>query len=165
MALTSRNEKTVYLLRRRYEEPAEALRGVVSALRSVPILVGTMWSGSLPTDFRERLMLTVTAVNACRYCAYAHTRLARRAGVHTEEADQLIAGVVDAAPPAQRPALAYARAWASAGGTAPADVTKDLTTIYGRRTARAITAALNVIQAGNLLGNTLDHYLEAVSCR
>lgn len=44
----------------------------------------------LSPAFRERLMLAVTAVNRCRYCSFAHTRMALAAGVSNAEIAQIL---------------------------------------------------------------------------
>ena len=46
--------------------------------------------GLISPDFRERLMLAVTAVNGCRYCSYAHTRAALKGGLSREEISGLL---------------------------------------------------------------------------
>jgi AhpD family alkylhydroperoxidase len=42
-------------------------------------------------------MLAVTAVNQCRYCSYAHARMALLAGLSTEEIQALNDGVLEGA--------------------------------------------------------------------
>ena len=58
--------------------------------------------------FRERLMLAVTAVNRCRYCSFAHTRMALAAGVSNAEIAQILNQTVYDCPPDEALALAYA---------------------------------------------------------
>jgi len=70
--------------------------------------------GGEPLDraFRERLMLAVTEVNGCRYCRYAHAKLALSAGLSQADVDALAGGSLEGAPPGQVPALLYAQHWA-----------------------------------------------------
>jgi AhpD family alkylhydroperoxidase len=113
----------------------------------------------LPATFRERLMLAVTAVNRCRYCARLHGSLAERAGVAADEITALLAGEVETAPPGERLALEYASEGAAADGRPGPAARAELSHCYGERGAEAIDATLLAIRIGNLLGNGLDHWL------
>lgn len=120
----------------------------------------------LTPAFRERLMLVVTAVNACRYCAAFHAHMAVRAGVPPEEARALLAGALPATaavPERELPALLYAQAWAErdAAPDPPAEYALEAT--YGPATADAIRAALRAIRVGNLTGNAVDALLAAAT--
>ena len=113
--------------------------------------------------FRERLMLTVTAVNACRYCAYFHARLALTTGISSDEIKHLLEGMVTAAPADEIPALVYAQHWAETNASPDAAARAALVTAYGEDTARAIEYVLRMIRVGNLLGNTFDYVLHRLS--
>ena len=63
---------------------------------------------TLDSAFRERLMLVVTGVNACRYCSYAHAREALAEGITQEEIEDLSEGTLEGSPPDQMTALIYA---------------------------------------------------------
>ncbi len=127
-----------------------------SDLRHLASLLGR---GSISPALRERLMLTVTAVNRCRYCAAFHGYIGQLSGLPPEEVHRLLDGDVATAPPAELLALLYARQWAEAGGKAPPELQAQLATIYGVEQARAIERALRMIWIGNLLGNTWDALL------
>jgi AhpD family alkylhydroperoxidase len=113
----------------------------------------------LPRGFRKRLMLVVTAVNRCRYCAWAHGRSAVGAGLPPDEVRRLLAGEVVDTPERELPALLYARAWASADGAPGPAAAGALEQAYDPATVRAIHAVLRLIRFGNLAGNTWDHLL------
>jgi AhpD family alkylhydroperoxidase len=108
-------------------------------------------------------MLTVTSVNRCRYCAAFHDGAARLAGASAEEAALLLHGSVGQAPPSEIPALLYALHWAERDGQPPPTLTEELASHYGAGTAAAITFALHAIRVGNLLGNSWDALLYALS--
>ncbi len=122
-------------------------------------LAGLRGRGSINQALRERLMLTVTAVNRCRYCAAFHGYVAQLSGLPPEEVRRLLDGDVATAPAAELPALLYARQWAEAGGKALPELQAQLASIYGEQQARAIERALRMIWIGNLLGNTWDALL------
>ncbi len=117
----------------------------------------------IPPDFRERLMLTVTEVNGCRYCAHHHVQLALEEGLTRGEIEALLDGTLDAAPPEELPALLYAQHWAETKGRPVTEARARLTATYGADRAEAIEVLLHLIKAGNYLGNTLDRLLYAIS--
>jgi AhpD family alkylhydroperoxidase len=118
---------------------------------------------TLPVDFRERLMLVVTQVNACRYCAYYHAREALAAGLSEAELQQITAGDFESSPPAERPALLYAQHWAESDADPDPQARARLVELYGDAAASAIDLALSVIRVGNLSGNTFDALLYRLS--
>lgn len=115
--------------------------------------------------FQERLMLAVTEVNGCRYCAYAHARVALAAGLTRSEVEALAAGSFAGAPAEQLPALFYAQHWAEADAKPEADARQALVDTYGPEKTDAIEQALRMIRVGNLLGNTGDYVLFRLSGR
>lgn len=117
--------------------------------------------GSVSPAFRERLILTVTAVNQCRYCAYGHTRLALRAGVQGEEIESLLGGAIPDVPAREIPALLYAWHWAESDARPDPELRQSLEETYGLETAAAIEVVLRAIRIGNLTGNAFD----ALLCR
>jgi len=149
--------------RRYYRRPGELfadLRALLAARREVtPVMRGH----SLDAAFRERLMLAVTAVNGCRYCAYGHARMALAAGVPAEQVQALAEGIVEGCPPQEAPALLYAQHWAESDGQPTPEARARLEQLYGASTAGAIDTALRVIRMGNLMGNTLDYWLWRLS--
>jgi AhpD family alkylhydroperoxidase len=142
--------------RRTYRSPTELFRDLWAILRRSPQVSHMMRGRSLDAAFRERLMLAVTQVNNCRYCAYAHTRMALSEGVSAEEIEALGRGSYEGAPEAERPALRYAQHWAASDGRPDPQAAQDLRQRYGDDQAAAIELALRLIRVGNLLGNTWD---------
>jgi AhpD family alkylhydroperoxidase len=112
---------------------------------------------------RERLMLMVTSVNQCRYCAVFHSRAAQLSGIMPSEIALLLGGEFQHAPEVELPALVYARSWAQAAGAPDRNLTAQLVVRYGADLAAGIELMLRVIQIGNLLGNTTDYLLFRIS--
>lgn len=104
-------------------------------------------------------MLVVTAVNRCRYCARFHVQVAAHSGITAAEARALLAGVVDAVPTHEIPALLYAQRWAERQRAPDAAAHAALAARYGPALAQEIERVLSVIWVGNLLGNTFDYLL------
>ena len=99
-------------------------------------------------------MLTVTQVNRCHYCAYAHARMALAEGLSHEEIESLGRGSFEGVPQAERPAIRYAQHWAAADGLPDPQAMQELHDRYGEDQAAAIELSLRLIRVGNLMGNT-----------
>ena len=145
--------------RRVYRNPFAFLRD----LRAVTSNRAHWRDESLDPAFRERLMLAVTTVNGCRYCSYAHARLALAAGLDAEEVRALGAGDLAGCPPEQLPAVLYAQHWADADARPNSAAHARFVASYDPATVRAIELVLRVIRIGNLLGNTLDAGLQRLT--
>ncbi|MCA9898702.1 MAG: carboxymuconolactone decarboxylase family protein [Ardenticatenaceae bacterium] len=114
-------------------------------------------------QFRERLMMAVTAVNECRYCAFYHARESERVGLATNEIRELLAGDLAHAPEEELPALLYAQHYAEQNGRPDPITRQSLQTTYGPARADAIETVLRLIRMGNLLGNSTDWVLYKLS--
>ena len=93
---------------------------------------------------RERVILAVTEVNGCRYCAWIHGSWQDFLGEGISRAD------------AEEAVLSYARACAEAGK--PLDPTP-LTAQLGTAGVRELRATVAQIEVSNLVGNTVDALL------
>lgn len=144
--------------KRRYDLPT-FFRHSWELLRRPRQVRRALRSGQVDRKFAERLMLAVTQVNQCRYCSYAHSRMALQAGLSADELAALLEGDLGAAPTGQRPALVFAQQFAANREQVdPADWER-LQQIYGPEAAEDIVTILRVITMGNLLGNSLDAVL------
>ncbi len=140
---------------RRYHRLDPFLRDLAYVLRNLHHLR----RARIGAAFRERLMLAVTAINRCRYCAYGHARLAVRAGVPEEEVQRLLQGYIHDAQPYELPALLYASHWAETDAEPDPDAVRLLHINYEPQTRAAIQTTIRTIRLGNLTGNTWDHFL------
>jgi len=122
-----------------------------------------MRNGPISDSFRERIMLTVTEVNGCRYCQYAHAKMAINAGLNASEIEFLADGVFHHCPPEEVPALLYAQHWAEADGNPEHQTREEVVKIYGEDVINAMELAMRMIRMGNLMGNTWDYILYRVS--
>ena len=119
--------------------------------------------GGLSPQFRERLMLAVTAVNECRYCAYFHLKVADSLGMSEIEARALLERRVDQCPPEEITALLYAQHWAEYDAQPAAAMRERLIETYGPDQADRIELILRMIRLGNLSGNSVDALLYRLS--
>ncbi len=113
--------------------------------------------------FQERLMLAVTEVNGCRYCAYAHAKMALTAGLTKSDIDAMAVGDLSGVPQEQVPALLYAQHWAEYDAQPDPEVRQNIIDLYGQAKTEAIELSLRMIRLGNLLGNTSDYLLHRLS--
>jgi AhpD family alkylhydroperoxidase len=120
-------------------------------------------SGLVSYAFRERLMLTVTEVNGCRYCSYFHAKEALKAGLSEEETRRYLQGDLKSAPADELPALLYAQHWADHDAKPDQSLRQNLFQTYGNEKAEAIETVLTMIRMGNLLGNLGDYLLYKLS--
>lgn len=129
-------------------------RGRIRALRDGVVI---------SRDFQERLMLAVTEVNGCRYCAFAHSKMALAAGLTASDIAALATGDVSGAPDEEIPALLYAQHWAECDARPDPAVRQSIVDRYGQEKTEAIELALRMIRMGNLSGNTGDYLLHRLS--
>ena len=123
-----------------------------------------MRSDVVDPAFRERLMLTVTEVNRCRYCRAFHVQQAYQVGLSDSEVLTFIQGnLPQSIPEDQKFAVLYARSWAESNGKTEAELDDRLLEAYGEDGFDAIEIILHMIRMGNLLGNTWDFILYRIS--
>jgi AhpD family alkylhydroperoxidase len=142
--------------KRTYAGLVPIARDLAAALRGSRLARADRRRGAVPPAFRERIMLTVTQVNGCRWCSFAHARLALSLGVRSGDVKALLDGCVDGCPDEEVPALLYAQHWAGEGGRPAPDARARLVEAYGPERAAAIERAIRAINTANLIGNTFD---------
>jgi len=130
---------------RRTATPALLLPWLSEVLTTLPSLARS-YTPAAPLDarLREQIILAVTEVNGCRYCAWIHGSWQEFLGDSINERDA--ADVL----------LAYARACADAGRPLPTD---DLAAVLPAEAVRAVRATVAQIEVSNLVGNTVDGML------
>jgi len=141
----------------------EMLRDTLALVQDREQIRKAMRNSALSGAFRERLMLAVTAVNQCRYCSYAHSRMALTAGLSEQEISELCGGVYDSCPPEELPAVLYAEHWAENDGKPDAAARSSVIELYGEPLVEQMEIVLRMIRMGNMMGNAWDHFLYRVS--
>ncbi|MDO9495851.1 MAG: carboxymuconolactone decarboxylase family protein [Nocardioides sp.] len=107
-------------------------------------------------QFTERIMLTVTEVNGCELCSYAHARIALDAGLSHAEVRALLGGSSAGVPDHQLPALAFAQHYADTRGHPDPLAWQDVVDTYGEHEALGALAAVRVMMWGNAAGIPLS---------
>lgn len=143
----------------------EYTRLLNDAFSTMPTLRKVSRSGLIPRSFSERIMLAVTQVNGCRYCAYGHTKMALEAGVPEAEILQLMQGEFDDLPANEVKALLFAEHYADTVGNPDPEMCAALLATYGHDVSAGILAYSRMIMIGNALGNMFDAFLYRLRLR
>ena len=149
--------------KRTYHRIQEVLRDFSSIMKQRRQIKNLMRGETLSDAFRERIMLTVTEVNGCRYCQYAHAKMALSAGLPASEIESLSAGAFHHCPPEEVPALLYAQHWAEENGSPDPEMREKMLIHYGDEKTREMELAMRMIRMGNLMGNTWDYVIYKLS--
>jgi AhpD family alkylhydroperoxidase len=115
--------------------------------------------------FAERVMLAVTQVNGCRYCSFAHTRMALTAGVTSEEIRAIEANEFGKILPDQVTALMFAQHYAEMDGHPAPEAWQRMIDVYGADVTRDLMVYIRLISLANLWGNTFDALLSRLTVR
>ena len=149
--------------KRTYHGLREVLRDLSTLLKQRKQIRTLMHGDSISEAFRERIMLTVTEVNGCRYCQYAHAKMALGAGLSASEIDSLSTGAFHHCPPEEVPALLYAQHWAEENGSPETAMREKMHRSYGEEKTQDMELVMRMIRMGNLMGNTWDFLLYKLS--
>ncbi|MDY6846348.1 MAG: carboxymuconolactone decarboxylase family protein [Chloroflexota bacterium] len=149
--------------RRYYHSLREIIADTKKIFSQRPQIKALMRNELISDAFRERIMLAVTEVNGCRYCQYAHAKMALDSGLSKKEIDDLSAGVFHNCPSEEVPALLYAQHWAERNGQPSPETRQEVVDIYDETMVETMELAMRMIRIGNLLGNTWDYVLFRLS--
>lgn len=148
---------------RTFESPLQFLRELGWIVFHPVTIVRLLAGKRLDPLLRERVMLAVTEVNRCTFCAWAHTRAALKEGVPREEVDALIGGSLDGVPPEHVIAVLFAQHWAETAGRPDADARARFEAAYGAETVRGLDTAMRFIRFCNYFGVLAERVLLSVS--
>lgn len=151
--------------RKRFYTPRAFARDVRDVMAHMSSFRDTARSDRVSRAFAEKIMLAITAVNGCRYCAYGHTRTALQAGVEADEIERLLANELGEFPEEEAVALAFAQHWAETGGEPDPEAERRFHEYYGPEVSTDILNWMRMINVGNLLGNTFDAVLFCLGLR
>ncbi len=152
---------------RTFSSAGEAAADVLGVARRARPLLGTYARGDLDPALRERVMVAVSHVNACRGCTYVHERWADRAGVSAADLEAIGIGDLEALDERDRAAVAYAAALAEARFREPVD--PELAAAAARhlspRELAAVEAVARMMAVANLTASTTEELLDRCSVR
>ena len=135
---------------------------VASALASSPVLLAALWRPKTSAALREKVMLAVTSVTDCRYCAWGHSHWAMAHGVSLEEVNQILGQqteALQASAPAEAAAILFAQHYAEHLERFDPAAIENLRVYYSDAQVAEILAYVRTITLGGLTGNTIDAML------
>lgn len=133
----------------------------LAVLVRLPLIVRARLRRRVSKAFEEKLMLTVTAVNGCRYCAWFHEREAARCRIPPAEVASLLSGAIDRPVGGDEASgLLFAQHYAQSNRRPDPEAIARLREGYGAAVANDILLILRIISLGNLAGNTFRSFVE-----
>ncbi len=147
---------------RTFASPREAIADLAGIARRAGPLASVYLRGDLDPELRERVMVAVSRVNACRGCTHVHERWAIRAGVASEELEAIGLGELAALDDRTRAAILYATALAEARfrGPVPAEVAAAAAAQLTKRELAAVDAVARAMALANLSVSTTETLIE-----
>ena len=151
--------------------PANFLKTVAYAVVSSGPAILLAASGPKPKTFkaalREKVMLGVTSITDCRYCAVgAHPLGGMAHGVPLEEVNQILGhdrlSSLKAKDPAEAAAILFARHYAEQLDEIDPESVKNLSNFFSPPQVRENLGQVHVITFTNLSGNTVDVLLQRI---
>ena len=137
----------------------ELYRAFVFVPGAVSKLVGNSKSKLIDKQFIERIQLAITEVNGCAACSYQHTKIALRQGMSNEEISSFLNGDDSFIKNEEAKAIIFAQHFADTKGIPGKDTYDSIVKEYGKKEARIILSASQVIQAGNIYGIPFSAFL------
>ncbi len=142
---------------------ANLLGTVANCAISFPIIIRSIFRPKTSKALREKVMLGVTAINDCRYCAWGHSHWAISQGVPLETINQILSNQDDslkAHDPAEAAAILFGQHYAEHLGEIDPDAVKSLRNYFSQSEIREIVGYVYFITFTNLSGNTVDVVLD-----
>lgn len=130
-------------------------RTFITNLRSI---FKTLISKRISGIFKEKLLLTITAVNKCRYCTMVHTRISQKMGMSREDIKKIFVFNFSELEDDELEAIMFAHHYAESGQKPSKQATKELLSSYDKEKARDIFNYIILITYGNLMGNTIESF-------
>jgi len=150
---------------KRFHTPRSFFRDLRELVARRSEIRETARSDRVSRAFAEKIMMAVTAVNGCRYCARFHSRLALREGVPPDEIAKILSLELGDFPAEEAVALAFAQHWAETEGQPDPEAERRFRETYGPQVSADILNWMRMINMGNLLGNSWDALLWRVGLR
>ena len=145
--------------------PANILKTVANLAISFPVIVRSVFRPKTSKALREKVMLGVTAINDCRYCAWGHSHWATSQGIPLEEVNRILSSQDDslkANDPAEAAAILFGQHYAEHLDEIDPESVKNLRNYFSQAQVREIVGYVYFITFTNLSGNTVDVLLERI---
>lgn len=130
----------------------EMYRAFILIPGAVAKMIGNKRKKIVDKEFIERLQLAVTEVNGCAACSYAHTYMALKQGMSSEEINSFLSGDGTFINQDEAKAIIFAQHYADARGFPKKDAFDSLIDEYGNQKVKIILSAIQLMHAGNIYG-------------
>lgn len=130
----------------------EMYRSFIFIPRAMTKMIGNSRSKLVDNDFVRRLQLAVTEVNGCPACSYQHTKMALEQGMSGEEISSFLSGGDEFIKPEEATAIMFAQHFADSRGYPQKYAYDSIVKEYGKKEARIILSAVQIMIAGNMYG-------------
>lgn len=130
----------------------EFYRVLYWGMRTMPAMIKNRKTKEIDDNFIERIMFSVTEVNGCPVCSYAHTKWALEQGMSNKEINLLLAGSAESVPSEQLVAVLFAQHYADTRGNPETKTWQRVVEVYGKSKALIILGATRAIMIGNIWG-------------
>lgn len=131
------------------------LQGFTITLKALTSLLGYKRELKHFPEFshtKERIMLTVTQVNGCAMCSYAHTQIALDSGLQDEEIMKLLNAELEDVPETERAIIIFAQHYADTQAKPTKEAYSLIVNTYGKAKAKLILDTIHIIMMGNCYG-------------
>lgn len=136
------------------------VKDIAYLLFHFPAIIGLLRNKKINKAFVEKIMLVVTAVNSCPYCAWFHAHKAMQAGLTSNEIKDILNLQFNThTQDSEIPALLFAQHYAETNRKPDQQMIEMLYKHYGNKTAKHILLIIRMIFFGNLSGNTFDAFI------
>jgi AhpD family alkylhydroperoxidase len=142
---------------------ANILKTTVNCAVAFPVIIRSTFRPKTSKALREKVMLGVTAINDCRYCAWGHAHWAVSQGVSLDDVNQILSSQLDslkANSPAEAAAILFGQHYAEQLGEIDPESVENLRNYFTQSQVREIVGYVYFITFTNLSGNTVDAVLE-----
>jgi len=130
----------------------EMYRAFILILSAAAKMIGNKRKKIVDKDFVERLQLAVTEVNGCAACSYAHTYMALKQGMSSDEINSFLSGDGTFINQYEAKAIIFAQHYADTRGFPKKDAFDSLIDEYGNQKVEIILSAIQLMHAGNIYG-------------
>ena len=137
----------------------ELYRAFIFVPGAMSKLIGNSKNKAIDKQFLERIQLAITEVNGCAACAYQHAKMALRQGISNEEIRSFLSGDGNFIKDEEAKAIMFAQHFADVKGIPEKFAYDSIVQEYGKKEARIILSASQLILAGNIYGIPFSAFL------
>lgn len=134
--------------------------GILSFAGQLPTIFRIWQKHEIEAGFREELMLAVSKLNDCKYCAWGHHEWAHAAGISDDELDHIEHGDPEGVDRAKWLAISYVVALVSSDFKhVPHELIQEMQASYSKNEINEIELVARMMDVANRAANTFDAML------